>query len=159
MELGAMIRPARVDEAEQLTALAIRSKAYWGYDAAFMECCRAELTIAAADIAAGFTCVLDDGDSVQGFYAVEQLSPERMELTFLFVEPARIGRGYGGALLRHAIDSAALLGAVTLEIQGDPNARRFYEAAGGRQVAERPSASIHGRQLPVFEIEVARLGA
>jgi GNAT superfamily N-acetyltransferase len=72
------------------------------------------------------------------------------------VEPARIGRGYGGALLRHAIESAAALGAVTLEIQGDPNARRFYEAAGGRQVAERPSASIPGRRLPVFEIEVAR---
>ncbi|HEX5655698.1 MAG TPA: GNAT family N-acetyltransferase, partial [Polyangiales bacterium] len=99
----------------------MRSKAYWGYDAAFMECCRAELTLTAADIGAGFTYVLEDGGSVQGFYAVDQLSPERMELTFLFVEPARIGRGDGGALLRHAIDRAAALGAATLEIQGDPN--------------------------------------
>jgi GNAT superfamily N-acetyltransferase len=150
------IRLARIDEAERLSALAMRSKAHWGYDVAFMDHCRAELTLTSEDIADGFTYVIEDGDTLHGFYAVEHLTPERMELNFLFVEPALIGRGYGRALVQHAIDCAAAHGVATLEIQGDPNARRFYEAAGGRQVAERPSASIAGRMLPVFEIDVAR---
>jgi hypothetical protein len=38
-----IIRPAQADEVEALTALALRSKAHWGYDDAFMEACRAEL--------------------------------------------------------------------------------------------------------------------
>jgi len=39
------IRPARREECGLLTELALRSKAVWGYDAAFMEACREELTI------------------------------------------------------------------------------------------------------------------
>lgn len=32
-------------DAAELTALAMRSKAYWGYDLAFMEACRKELAV------------------------------------------------------------------------------------------------------------------
>jgi hypothetical protein len=35
------IRPARPDEATDLSALAMRSKAYWGYDDDFLRACRA----------------------------------------------------------------------------------------------------------------------
>ena len=45
MNSGARIRLARPDEADHLTALATRSKAYWGYDASFMEACVPALTI------------------------------------------------------------------------------------------------------------------
>ena len=41
----ATIRRARPDEAALLSALALRSKAYWGYDTAFIEACVAALTI------------------------------------------------------------------------------------------------------------------
>ena len=41
------LRPARRDEAEPLTALVIRAKASWGYDAAFIDRCRAEPTLTA----------------------------------------------------------------------------------------------------------------
>ena len=33
------------DEAAALSGLALRSKGYWGYDAAFLDACRAELTL------------------------------------------------------------------------------------------------------------------
>jgi hypothetical protein len=39
------IRKARPDEAGELTELALRSKAHWGYDEAFMASCREELTV------------------------------------------------------------------------------------------------------------------
>ena len=47
------IRLARLDEAEQLTQLALRSKASWGYSEEFMAACRDELTLTAARLAAG----------------------------------------------------------------------------------------------------------
>ena len=38
-------RPATAADAPVLSYIAFRAKAHWGYDAAFMEMCRAALTI------------------------------------------------------------------------------------------------------------------
>ena len=76
----------------------------------------------------------------------------QIELGALFVEPAMIGCGAGGALLRHASGVARKLGARTLTIQGDPNADGFYLSAGARRAGDRPSGSIPGRRLPLFEL-------
>jgi hypothetical protein len=46
---GVLIRPARPDECELLSELALRSKGCWGYDAEFLEACRAELTLVPED--------------------------------------------------------------------------------------------------------------
>lgn len=44
------IRRARSGEAESLTALAVRSKAHWGYDADFLDEVRELLTFAERDL-------------------------------------------------------------------------------------------------------------
>src|SRR5260370_38672074 len=49
----ATIRPARPEEAAALTALCIRSKAHWGYDAQFMRQAETALTVSKAMIDAG----------------------------------------------------------------------------------------------------------
>lgn len=135
-----------------LTALVLRSKAYWGYDEAFMARCRDELTLSAEDIRTGTVRVLVADGAPVGVYALEPVGAGRMELTLLFVEPGSIGRGHGRALVEDAKRLARERGAAVLEVQGDPHARRFYEAVGGRLVGTRPSASIPGRELPLFEI-------
>ena len=43
--MTATVRAARPAEAEAISALALRSKAHWGYDPAFLEACREDLTI------------------------------------------------------------------------------------------------------------------
>ena len=40
-----IVRPAVPAEAGEISAMALRSKGHWGYDAAFLEACRADLTI------------------------------------------------------------------------------------------------------------------
>jgi len=80
----------------------------------------------------------------------------RWRLGHLFVEPEEIGRGHGRALLSHARDEARRRGYRVLVIQGDPNAARFYEACGARRVGEKGSASIPGRLLPLFELDLSR---
>jgi len=47
------LRPARPDEGEELTELALRAKSHWGYDKAFLDSARADLTIDADTIHAG----------------------------------------------------------------------------------------------------------
>jgi hypothetical protein len=45
-----MIRAPRADELSRLSDPCFRSKAVWGHDAAFMEACRAELSLQPRDL-------------------------------------------------------------------------------------------------------------
>jgi GNAT superfamily N-acetyltransferase len=151
-KLGRMFRAARADECERLSDLAFRSKAYWGYSPDFMQRCRAELTISPEFLADSVVEVLEVAGEIAGFYSLERVSLEVAELGHLFVEPGLIRRGHGRRLLERAARTALGLGFRVLRIQGDPNAERFYRSSGARRVGVQPSASIPGRELPVFEL-------
>jgi GNAT superfamily N-acetyltransferase len=144
------IRRARPDEAAVLSALAYRSKAYWGYTAAFMAACRAELTYDPAAVGSLCVGVAERRGTVVGFYALGRCRRAVIELEALFVDPGHIGTGCGTVLLRDAVAQAARLGAHRLFIQSDPHAVGFYRAAGAVQVGERPSSSMPGRRLPLL---------
>ena len=156
MTTAPSIRQATTGDAGALSALAVRSKGHWGYSSEFLEACRGELTIDPARLASReFEAhVAVDGEALLGFYALAELSVTAFELDALFVDPAHIGSGIGRELLQHALRNLAAKGAETLVIQGDPNASRFYEAAGARLVGTRESGSIPGRDLPLYEIDI-----
>ena len=145
-------------EAQLLSALALRSKGYWGYSADFLDECRSELTVDESRFGSdGYQCfVALVGNSIVGFYALEKLSANAYELDALFVEPERIGSGVGRFLVQHAVQRLSERGAERLLIQGDPNATGFYVAAGARTIGSRKSGSIPGRELPLFEIEIVK---
>ena len=148
------IRPANPDEAHLLSALAIRSKAHWGYSADFMRLCEEELNWSADQLAASaFTFIVAElNHRIVGFYAVERISDIEFELEALFVEPSHIGTGVGRMLIEHAKSTVADMGGNILLVQGDPHAEKFYLAAGGQLVGHRASQSVPGRQLPLFRI-------
>lgn len=152
------IRAARPDEARHLSEVAMRSKAHWGYSAAFMEACRVELAVTPAKIEddSYHYFVAERDGAILGFCAIVYPTDTDCELEALFVEPSHIGTGIGRALMDRAKTRAAGLGARRLTIQGDPNARDFYCAAGGEIVGSRESGSIPGRFLPVFAISLER---
>jgi len=151
------IRAARAGEAALLSGLALRSKAHWGYSPEFIEACRVELTYSEEQLRSGYTrCfVLERGGIVTGFYTLVPQNTDSVELEALFVEPALVGRGFGRLLIEHAKSVAGAMGATRLVVQGDPNAERFYRAAGGVLTGQRESGSIPGRLLPVFEIDLS----
>jgi GNAT superfamily N-acetyltransferase len=99
------LRAARTDEAALLSDLALRPKGYWGYDHAFLDACRAELTLAPEDVKAQRVTVAERDGRVVGFYALAGAPPEGT-LEDLFVEPDHIGSGVGRALWEHAIAAA-----------------------------------------------------
>ena len=142
------------DDARALSALAFRSKAHWGYSPQFMQSCKSELTYRPHQIAdKKFSfAIAQDGQETVGFYGLARTTAQRFELDALFVEPSHIGRGVGRQLIKHAIELAAAELATSILIQGDPNAEKFYLAAGAIRIGDRESASIPGRSLPLFEI-------
>jgi GNAT superfamily N-acetyltransferase len=148
------VRRARSQERDHLSALAFHSKAHWGYSAQFMEACRDELAVSDAALASGLVFVAEDATGIVGFYALEPLSPERVELSHCFVEPGAIGKGFGRRLMAHAIDEARRRGSSVLAIQSDPHAAAFYAALGARSVGVLESDSIPGRMLPLLEIDL-----
>jgi GNAT superfamily N-acetyltransferase len=146
------IRAARPDEVSFLSELAFRSKAHWGYSSDFMEACREELSLDAADLEHDVVFALESDEVVLGFYALEPISEVEIELGFLFVEPGEVGRGLGRRLLAHACEEARRRGYDRVVIQSDPNAAAFYESCGARVVGVKASASIANRSLPLLEI-------
>jgi GNAT superfamily N-acetyltransferase len=151
------IRPGRAEECEALSALALRSKAHWGYDEAFLASCRIELLVRASDLETGTVRVaVELGGRPVGFAALGPPSGREIELTKLFVEPTSLGRGIGAALFRAGTDVARALGASTMRIESDPHAASFYERMGAVLVGRVASGSIPGRWLPVFVLQLSR---
>lgn len=146
-------RQALPRESAALSRLAIRSKGYWGYSAAFLLACKQELTYSPTQIAKFPAFVVAElRGKVAGFYALDHVSDGEVELEALFVEPVHIGSGIGRALMDHAKATARSLGAETLLVQGDPHAEQFYRRAAAELVGTRESASIPGRLLPLFRV-------
>ena len=146
-------RPARLDEAELLSALAIRSKAHWGYDAEFMQACVPVLTISPERIATEQFFVAEVDGQVVGFAALWTEGSEA-ELMDLFVEPWAIGHGHGKRLWQHVIRVARAMGATRMRIESDPFAEAFYTAMGAERIGEVPSEAIPGRALPLLNFDL-----
>ena len=143
------IRPARAGEAGELSALAMRSKAYWGYDDTFLRAVRPMLTFTEADLAAAAVFVLQEAGGAAGMYRLTGRPPEG-ELEALWLDPHLIGRGVGRRLFQHALRTACGLGFAALTIESDPHAEGFYRAMGARRIGERAAPS--GRTLPVLRV-------
>jgi N-acetylglutamate synthase-like GNAT family acetyltransferase len=150
----ATIRRARPQEANALSDLSFRSKAYWGYDAAFMEACRADLTITPAEVSDQPIYVMEERQQLIGFYDLSAVDAQEALLHSLFVEPDRIGHGYGKRLWQHAVETARCLGFHSLMLHSEPHAVGFYQAMGAVQIGDVPSTVAPGRLLPLMRVSL-----
>ncbi|MFD5135058.1 GNAT family N-acetyltransferase [Streptomyces sp. NPDC058378] len=148
------VREGRPEEAAALTALALRSKAHWGYDEAFMAACRDELTVRPDEVTARRTAVAERDGRLLGFTMLDGSPPEGA-LGMMFVEPDAMGRGVGRLLFTRTAARARRLGFVRLTIDADPNAESFCTAMGAVRIGATPSGSVPGRELPLLELPLA----
>ena len=154
VRLLVQVRSAKPGESRSLTALCVRSKAHWGYDAAFMKLSAAALNVSEDDIAAGRVLVAaDDAGRVIGMACVLS-DGDTADLDALFIDPPAIGSGAGRALFEAAVIMARRRGARRMTILADPNAAAFYERMGARYLRHAPSDAIPGRTLPFYEYDL-----
>ncbi len=130
--------------------MCLRSKAVWGYDPAFIDACRTELTLGAGDLARTSIVVVEVDGGIAGLYQLD-VDGDAAELLKLYVEPTRISGGVGRALFAAAAREAKERGATRIRIEADPNAAAFYQRMGAVRSGSAESGSIPGRFLPCFE--------
>lgn len=148
-----MIRPAAETEASVLTKVALDAKRYWGYPEHWIKHWESDLTISSDFILDNHVYVAEEDGQIQGFYALI-VSGDRAELDHMWVAPACIGTGVGKALFLDAMERAAALKVLAVEISADPNAAGFYRRMGATDVGET-DASFDGvtRKLPRLKFE------
>jgi GNAT superfamily N-acetyltransferase len=147
-----LLRPGLPEEAEAISALALRSKGHWGYQPEFLEACRDDLTTDPRWCDGIRLVVAVRRNVLVGYYRVSGRPPVA-ELAGLFVDPTAIGSGVGGLLLRDAVRSAGRLGIRTLVIDSDPSAEPFYLHNGAKRTGEAVSTVLPGRMLPQLELD------
>jgi N-acetylglutamate synthase-like GNAT family acetyltransferase len=146
------IRRARLEEGDLLTDITVRSKAYWGYDDAFLESARPELEFQPGKFLPDFhVYILEEEGVPAGFCSLIPVNENVMELHDLFIEPTHVGRGYGKELWEYAVNLARSLGFKRLVLTADPNAEPFYTRQGAIRVGEKASPICPDRRLPVME--------
>jgi len=148
------LRAATLGDATALTRLALRAKASWGYDAAFMEACREELTVTPNMLAAWRFWVAELGRVIVGMIALDA-EGEAAHLEFFFVDPDHQGQGIGRALMAAFNAACRELGFTRVEVDADPNAEAVYQRLGYRTVGYAPSGSIPGRMLPRMQLTLS----
>ncbi|MGI9417561.1 MAG: GNAT family N-acetyltransferase [Geminicoccaceae bacterium] len=156
--MNVTIRRARTDEAEILTAVSMRAKRSNGYDDAFMEACRAELTVTAAGMKDGEYWIADSG-SVCGWACLEETDDRCGEVNAFFIDPEWQRRGVGRLLWQKVVERARILGLKTLCLDADPAAVPFYRAIGFVEIGHAPSGSIEGRMLPRMACQLDQIEA
>lgn len=113
------------------------------------------------------TWVAEDGDPGAGLLGFADTAPAgdaglpgAGEVLLLYVDPAAIGGGIGGALLAHATADLAARGFAPLllwTLEGNVRARRFYERAGWRaDGASRPWWATEGQAVALREVRYRR---
>ena len=153
-----LVREARPDELLSLSDLCLRSKAVWGYNDAFLDACRRELTLQADELDTTKVVVAEDSNAVAGMVQIKVVR-RQADLLKLFVEPHMLRQGIGRQLFAWAVEQARSMGARRLLIESDPDAAPFYRRMGARDVGVVASGSIPGRLLPRLAYELADLGA
>jgi len=147
-----MIVRATLEDAEVLTEIAVKSKAYWGYENDQVESWREDLTVTPKmfDESNIYKYIVDN--QIGGFYILERANIRTSFLNFLFISPDYIKQGIGHQLLQHAIAYCKDGGSAILNVLSDPNAASFY-AKYGFEVIDQRESSIPGRFLPEMELE------
>jgi GNAT superfamily N-acetyltransferase len=151
-----MVRSARPDEAADLTELALRWKAHWGYDAAFVDATREVLSLDPGTIEHEDVQVAHRAGTILGFYRL-RLRPPNAWLDDLAAEPGKDGTELARDLWSHATARARDAGCTRLTFDADPRAASFFHELGARRVGERESYVFEGRMLPVMEAELSEV--
>jgi GNAT superfamily N-acetyltransferase len=134
-----------------LTAIAKRSKAYWGYSREQIEAWDALLTVTPEYIIKNETYKLVSGDQIIGYYSIIKTDTATLTLDNLFILPEFIGKGFGKQLMLDLFEKAASNSYTSIILHADPNAESFYSKFGFVTIGQIET-SVPGRSLPEMKI-------
>jgi GNAT superfamily N-acetyltransferase len=150
------VRPARVDDATELTQIAVRATKNDGYDddavARFMPALKINLAL----IAAGLVFVADGEDGVaHGYVAIRPTGIGGLVLLEgIFVDPAYSRKGVGTRLFATAIELSRKIAGNVILITSSPRSVGFYARLGANKIGMTPFVFSPDVQLSMFAFEI-----
>lgn len=150
-----MVVPATIYDAKNLSEIALKSKAYWGYSVKDLKTWKSDLTVSEKMIDELFVHKFIVDDKITGFYILNPPIEKSVELEMLFVHPNYMGKGIGKQLLSHVFTKALQLRANYITLLSDPNAVPFY-LSQGYHIVDKKESSIAGRFLPIMKLELSQ---
>lgn len=126
-------------DAGELTAIALRAKAHWGYPESWLRRWEKALTVSPDYVRDNPTFSAVRDSRMVGFFSLLMRGREAA-LEHFWVLPPEMGRGVGSALFAAAEGAARSGGAAFLRIESDPNAEAFYVRRGAVRYGSVPAA-------------------
>jgi GNAT superfamily N-acetyltransferase len=143
--------PAENSDIDLLNDIAIRSKAWWGYDDHLMKQF-AENSLISGELVDGTTVIkVCMEDRIIGWYMYK---PDEVgvELTDFWMSPEYIGKGYGGKMFQNLKERVMQDDYYSIVFDADPNAAPFYEHMGCRIIGQ--ALSEWNRFIPKMRIDL-----
>ncbi len=134
---------------QELSGIAKKSKAFWGYSRELMEFWDDDLTISEDYILKNEVFHLVSEDYIEGFYSYFKEDKNTVRLDYMFINPDSIGKGFGKLLMEDFLDKMKNSETGKIILDADPNAEKFYEKFGFERVELKPT-KITNRFLPVM---------
>jgi len=149
-------RPARVEEADELTELAVRATRSGGYDDEALARMRPGLQANLDLISAGVLFVAEEESGrLVGWVALRPLQfPGVVLLEDVFIEPELQQRGAGKQLFQFAVERARRFPARVVLVFANPFADGFYDGLGFMRLGKVPYAYLPGTELTMFAYTV-----
>ncbi|WP_018756325.1 GNAT family N-acetyltransferase [Paenibacillus terrigena] len=146
-----MIRKAMTEDCHNLSNLAYRSKAHWGYSEDFLAKCRDDLTVTEAYLEQHLVHVMERDNELIAFYS---FSVQDKKLDALFIDPEHIGKGYGKQMWSDLLSKVKALHIAEFTLDSDPYAEAFYAIMGAKRIGEVASTVFPDRKLPLMHVYV-----
>lgn len=142
------LRHPRPEEGEVLTALAIKSKKYWGYSDNLIAAWLPELTVTKDFLENCIGYVVEQEEKIIGFWCSS--AQEGSLEAYVFIDPDFIRKGIGLLLWGAVKKEAQEKGLSYLTWLSDPNSEGFYSKIGAQKIGEEASKIVKGRKLPIM---------
>ena len=147
-----IFEPATVEDIDELSAVAIRSKRHWGYSKEAMELWNQNLTITEDFLKSHTVIKATLEDEIVGFFALEEIKPVT-RIAQYWVDTPYMRKGYGTVMYNYLKDYLKLRNVERVTLVLDPNGLAFFEKKGAK-ILEKIEHKVKNKFLYIVEVPV-----
>lgn len=147
-----IFEPATIDDVEELSAVAIRSKRHWGYSKEAMELWNQNLTITEDFIQTHTVIKATLEDEIVGFFALEEIKPTT-RIAQYWIDTPYMRKGYGSVMYDYLKNYLKSKNVEKVTLVMDPNGLAFFEKKGAK-ILNKIEHKVKNKFLYIVEIPV-----
>ena len=147
-----IFEPATIDDVEELSAVAIRSKRHWGYSKEAMELWNQNLTITEDFVNTHTVIKATLEDEIVGFFALEEIKPTT-RIAQYWIDTPYMRKGYGSVMYDYLKNYLKSKNVEKVTLVMDPNGLAFFERKGAK-ILSKIEHKVKNKFLYIVEIPV-----